>query len=71
MTDAAHLSDLDLSIINGIVSSEIYDKREDLNFEIVNFPFLAGNVHRSPFYGVYICFATVCSYNRNIYLPAK
>ena len=28
--------DLNLSITNGLVSSKIYDKRDDLNFEIVN-----------------------------------
>ena len=28
--------DLNLSITNGIVSSKIYDKREDFDFEIVN-----------------------------------
>ena len=27
--------DLDLSITNGIVSSKIYDKRDDFNYEIV------------------------------------
>ena len=27
---------LDLSIANGIVSSKIYDKRDNFNFEIVN-----------------------------------
>ena len=32
----------------GIVSSKIYDKRDDFNFEIVNFPFLDGDVPRSP-----------------------
>ena len=32
--------DLDLSKPNGIVSSEIHDKRDDFNFEIVNFSFL-------------------------------
>ena len=32
--------DLNLSISNGIVSSKIYDKRDDFNLEIVNFPFL-------------------------------
>ena len=37
-----------------IVSSKIYDKRDDLNFEIVNFPFLDGDVPCSPSYGVYI-----------------
>ena len=46
--------DLNLSITNGIVSSKIYDKRDDFNFEIVNFLFLDGNVPSSPSYGVYI-----------------
>ena len=40
--------DLNLSITNGIVSSKMYDKRDDFNFEIVNFPFLDGDVPRSP-----------------------
>ena len=38
----------------GIVPSKIYDKWDDFNFEIVNFPFLDGDVPRSPFYGVYV-----------------
>ena len=38
-TEAPFL-DLNLSITNDIVSSKIYDKRDDSNFEIVNFPFL-------------------------------
>ena len=72
--------DLNLSITNGIVSSKIYDKRDDFNFEIVNFPFLDGDVPRSPSYGVYISqlirFARVCSNvddfnNRNLFLTAK
>ena len=33
-TEAPFL-DLNLSITNGIVSSKIYDKRDDFNFEIV------------------------------------
>ena len=37
------------------VSSKIYDKRDDFNFEIVNSPFLDVDVPRSPSYGVYIC----------------
>ena len=72
--------DLNLSITNGIVSSKIYDKRYDFNFEIVNFPFLDEDVPRSPSYGVYISqlirFARVCSNvddfnNRNLFLTAK
>ena len=57
--------DLNVSITNGIISSKIYDKRDDFNFEIVNFPFLDGDVPRSPSYGVYISqlirFTRVCS----------
>ena len=41
-TEAPFL-DLNLSITNGIVSSKIFDKRDDFNFEIVNFPFLDGD----------------------------
>ena len=52
-TEAAFL-DLHLSISQKIVSTKIYDKREDLDFEIVNFPFLDGAVHRLTSYGVYI-----------------
>ena len=43
--------DLHLSISNGFVSYKIYDKRD---FDIVNFPFLDGDVPRSTSYGVYI-----------------
>ena len=72
--------DLNLSITNGIVSSKIYDKRDDFNFETVNFPFLDGDAPHSPSYGVYISqlirFARVCSNvddfnNRNLFLATK
>ena len=78
-TEAPFL-DLNLSITNDIVSSKIYDKRDGFNFEIENFPFLEGDVPRSPSYGIYISqlirFARVCSNgddfnNRNIFLTAK
>ena len=78
-TEAPFL-DLKLSITNGMVSSKIYDKRDDFNFEIVNFPFLDGDVPRSPSYGVYISqlirSARVCSNvddfnSRNLFLTAK
>ena len=72
--------DLHLSISNGFVSSKIYDKRGDFDFDIVNFPVLDGDVPRSTSYGVYISqlirFASVSShvadYNaRNKSLTAK
>ena len=52
-TEAAFL-DLNLSIHDDIVSTKIYDKRDDFNFNIVNFPFLDGDVPQRPSYGVYI-----------------
>ena len=64
-TEAPFL-DLHLSISNSFVSSKIYDKRDDFDFEIVNFPFLDGDVPHRPSYGVYISqlirFARVCSH---------
>ena len=45
---------LHLSVSNGFVSSKIYDKRDDFDFDIVNFPFLDDDVPRSTSYGVYI-----------------
>ena len=41
-----------MSISNDIVSTKIYDKLDDFDFEIVNFPFLDGDVPRSTSYGV-------------------
>ena len=49
-----------------IVSTKFFDKRDDFDFEIVNFPFLDGDVPRSTSYGVYISqlirFARASSY---------
>ena len=52
-TEVAFL-DLHLSISNDIVSPKTYDKRDNFDFEIVNFPFIDGDVPRSTSYGVYI-----------------
>ena len=50
----------------GFVKTKIFDKRDDFDFDIVNFPFLDGDVPRSTPYGVYISqlirFARVSSY---------
>ena len=52
-TEASFLN-LHLSISDGFVPTKIYDKRDDFDFDIVNFPFLDGGVPRSTSYGVYI-----------------
>ena len=78
-TETAFL-DLNLSIHNDIVSTKIYDKRDDFNFDIVNFPFLDGDVPQRPSYDIYISqlirFARASSHvtdfmNRNKFLTAK
>ena len=78
-TEAPFL-DLHLSISNGFVSSKIYDKRDDFDFDIVNIPFLDGDVPRSTSYGLNISqlirFARVSSHvvdfnARNKSLTAK
>ena len=46
--------DLHLSISSEFVSSKIYDKRDDFDFDIVNFHFLDGDDPRSTSYRVYI-----------------
>ena len=52
-TGAAFLN-LHLTIFNDIVCTKIYDKRDDFDFAIVNFPFLDGDFPSSSSYGVYI-----------------
>ena len=37
---------------DGFVKTNIYDKRDDFDFDIVNFPFLDCDVPRSASYGV-------------------
>ena len=58
--------ELHLSISNDIVSTKIYDKHDDFDFEIVKFPFLDGDVPRSTSYVEYISqlirFARASSY---------
>ena len=52
-TEAPFL-DLNLCVSNGTVSTKVYDKRDDFDFDIVNFPFLDGDVRRRTSYEVYI-----------------
>ena len=65
----ASFLDLHLSISDGFVKTKIYDKRDDFDFDIVNFPFLDGDVPRSASYGVYI--SQLIRFTRNKVLTAK
>ena len=44
---------LDLHISDGFDSSKNYDKRDDFEFDTVNFPLLVGHIPRAPSYVVY------------------
>ena len=64
-TSASYL-DLLLSIgRDGQLRTSLYDKRDDFNFHITNFPFLSSNIPSSPAYGVFISqlirYARACS----------
>ena len=59
-TEAPFL-DLHLSISNGFVLSKIYDKRDAFDFDIVNFPFLDGDVPRRPSMRIYLSAHKICS----------
>ena len=49
--------DLYLSVSDGFVSSKICDKRDDFGFDMVDFPFLDGDV---PMWGLHFSACSVC-----------
>ena len=52
---SASYLDLHLEIDSeGRLRTKLYDKRDDLNFPIVNFPFICSNIPAASAYGVYI-----------------
>ena len=81
-SDSCHTPflDLDITIENGSLITKIYDKRDDFDFPIVNFPFLDGDIPLAPSYGIYISqlvrFCRICTkvsdFNeRNLHLTEK
>ena len=79
-TSASYL-DLLLSIErDGQLHTSLYDKHDDFNFHITNFPFLRSNMPSSPAYGVFIsqliqyaraCFSYECFIMRAAVLSCK
>ena len=57
--------DLQIKSENGGLDFLIYDKRDDLNFEIVNFPFMVSCIPKNSAIGVFcsqlIRYARICS----------
>ena len=75
MATEASILDLHLSISVCFVKTKMFDKRDDFDFDIVNFPFLDGDFPRSTSYGVYISqlirFARVSSHVDNFNIRNK
>ena len=53
-TSASYLDLLFTIRRDGQLHTSIYDKRDDFNFYITNFPFMSSNIPTSPAYGVLI-----------------
>ena len=64
---AASYLDLHLEIDSECrLRTKLYDKRDDLNFRIVNFSFIYSNIPAAPSYGLYISqmirYSTACGF---------
>ena len=78
-TDAHnHASYLDLLLSfdhNNRLQVKLYDKRDDFDFNIVNFPFLCSNIPLSPAYGVYISqcvrYARACTFYHDFLIRCR
>ena len=46
--------DLLISVQHNKFIYELFDKRNDFDFQVITFPFICGNIPSSPSYGVYI-----------------
>jgi hypothetical protein len=58
--------DFQLVVMNGVVSTSIFDKRDAFDFQMINFPTLTGNIPIKSSYGVFVCelvrYARACTY---------
>jgi hypothetical protein len=55
IASSASFLDLYLEFDDSVqISTKIYDKQDDFNFKIINFPNMCSNIPVSPAYGVYI-----------------
>ena len=51
---SASYLNLQLDVLNGEITTSLYDKRDYFPFKIVNFPDLSGNIPQARSYGVFI-----------------
>ena len=62
----ARFLDPNLTLKGGVITASIFDKRDDSDFPIVNFPVLTGNIPKKCSYGVFVGeavrYARACTY---------
>ena len=46
--------DLTISIYRGKFNVKLYDKRNDYTFDVINYPYLDGNIPKGQSYGIFI-----------------
>ena len=46
--------DISISVCGGMYVTEVFDKRDSFNCNIVNFPYMCSNIPAKPTYGVYV-----------------
>ena len=60
---------------NQKLRTRLYDKRDDFNFPIINFPFISSNIPAAPAYGVYVSqlirYARTCSAYQDFVVRSK
>ena len=65
-TEANYL-DLNIAVVDNKYIYQLFDKRNDFNFQVINFPNLSANIPRKPAYGVFISqLVRYTSINHNI-----
>ena len=54
-----------------VLRTKLYNKRDDFNFPIVNFPFICSNIPAAPAYGVHISqlirYSRACGSNQDFF----
>jgi hypothetical protein len=63
-TPALYLDALSNIDARGKVATQLYDKRDDFNFTIINLTYICSNTHLSPAHGVYSCISQLIGYAR-------
>jgi hypothetical protein len=62
---SASYLDLHLEIDSeGRLRTKLYDKRDDFNFPIANFPFICSNIRAAPAYGVHVYISQLIRYSK-------